>query len=185
MSSDRRKFLKDAGFGVVVAAILGPDILLTPAEARAKSVPLKVLDASELATLESAADILLPGASEAGVGYFIDEQLSRDPNDCLLIARYLQVPPPYTDFYKGGVQALNGIAHARHGKIFPQLPLALRQEIIAGLFPLQPQDWRGPPSQPLYLCLRSDAIDVVYGTMEGFADLGIPYLAHIEPSSKW
>jgi hypothetical protein len=185
INSDRRKFIKDAGFGVAVAAILGPDLLLTPAEAKTQSVPLKVLDEIELATLESAADVLLPGASEAGVGYFIDEQLSRDPNDSLLIARYLQVPPPYVGFYKGSVQALNGIAQVRHEKIFTQLPVALRQDIIASLFPQQPKDWRGPPSQPVYLCLRSDAIDVVYGTMEGFADLGIPYMAHIEPPSQW
>jgi len=185
MNSDRRDFLKHAGMGVAVATILGPDLLLTPAEAKTRSVPLKVLSESELATLESAADILLPGASAAGVGYFIDEQLSRDPNDSLLIARYLQVPPPYDGFYKGCVQALNGFARTRHAKIFAQLPVNLRQDLIASLFPEQPADWAGPPSQLAYLCLRSDAVDLVYGTMEGFADLEIPYLAHIEPPSKW
>lgn len=185
MNTDRRDFLKRAGMGVAVATILGPDLLLTPAEAKTRSVPLKVLSESELATLESAADILLPGASAAGVGYFIDEQLSRDPNDSLLIARYLQVPPPYDGFYKGCVQALNGFAQIRHDKNFPQLPEALRQDIIASLFPQQPEAWIGPPSQLVYLCLRSDAVDVVYGTLEGFADLGIPYLAHIAPPSKW
>ncbi len=185
MNNDRRDFLKHAGMGVAIAAIVGPDLLLTPAEAKTRSVPLKVLDASELATLESTADVLLPGASAAGVGYFIDEQLSRDPNDSLLMARYLQVPPPYGGFYKGCAQALNGFAQTRHGKIFAQLPVALRQDLVASLFPQQPHDWAGPPSQLAYLCLRSDAIDVVYGTMEGFADLGIPYLAHIEPPAKW
>jgi hypothetical protein len=26
---------------------------------------------------------------------------------------------------------------------------------------------------------------VVYGTMEGYADLGVPYMAHIAPQKRW
>jgi hypothetical protein len=33
--------------------------------------------------------------------------------------------------------------------------------------------------------LRSDAVDVVYGTMEGYASLGIPYMPHIAPTKRW
>jgi hypothetical protein len=33
--------------------------------------------------------------------------------------------------------------------------------------------------------LRSDAVDVVYGTEEGYKDLGIPYMAHIAPLKRW
>ncbi len=183
--SSRRQFLKDSGWGIAVASILGPEIFLSPAEAREKKLPLKVLSERELQTLEAAADILLPGAAAAGVGYFIDEQLSRSPNDNLLIARYLQVPPPYTGFYKGAAQAFDGFTQARHGKTFTQADTETRQQLVASLFPQQPEGWRGPPSQPVYLCLRSDAVDVVYGTMEGFSNLDIPYLAHIEPGEKW
>ena len=32
---------------------------------------------------------------------------------------------------------------------------------------------------------RPDAIDVVYGTKAGFEQLGVPYMAHIEPPSRW
>jgi hypothetical protein len=33
--------------------------------------------------------------------------------------------------------------------------------------------------------LRSDAVDVVYGTVEGYESLGIPYMAHIAPDRRW
>ena len=182
---DRREFLKQTGRGVTVAAIAGPALILTPAEAREQGVALKVLSESERQTLEAVGDVLLPGAAEAGVAYFIDEQLSRPANDSLLMARYLQVPPPYVNFYKGAIQALDGYAQTRGKNPFAALDQGKQEELVASLFPEQPADWRGPPSQPVYLCLRSDAVDVVYGTMDGFAELGIPYLAHIEPSQKW
>ena len=185
MDRQRRQLLRDTGRGILVAAIAGPALVLSPAEARQQQVPLKVLTEAELKTLEAVAEVLLPGSAAAGVGYFVDEQLSRDPNESLLIARYLQVPPPYVNFYKGALQALDGFAQSRGKKPFAELDQATREKLIASLFPEQPEDWRGPPSQPVYLCLRSDAVDVVYGTMDGFAELDIPYLAHIEPAEKW
>ena len=33
--------------------------------------------------------------------------------------------------------------------------------------------------------LRADALDVTYGTPEGFDALGIPYMAHIMPETPW
>jgi hypothetical protein len=185
IDSRRRQFLKDTGRGILVAAISGPALVLSPAEAREQRVALKVLTEAELQTLEAVAETLLPGSAAAGVGYFIDEQLSREPNESLLMARYLQLPPPYPGFYQGALQALDGFAQVRGKKPFAELDQAAREKLVASLFPEQPADWRGPPSQPVYLCLRSDAVDVVYGTMEGFAELDIPYLAHIEPTEKW
>ncbi len=185
MDPDRRKFLKQSGIGIAVATIAGPHLLLTPAEAKAKNIPLKVLTDSELKTLEAIAEILLPGSAQAGVAYFIDDQLAKDPNDSLLIARYFQVPPPYAGFYKGSVQALDGYATATHGKAFHQLEVSKQEQIVGSLFPEQPDGWQGPPAPLVYLCLRNDVVDVVYGTMDGFAKLDIPYLAHIEPPTKW
>ena len=63
MQRDRRQFLKDSGRGIAVAGIFGPAIFLSPAEARERHLPLKVLSEEELLTLEAAADILLPGAA--------------------------------------------------------------------------------------------------------------------------
>ena len=47
------------------------------------------------------------------------------------------------------------------------------------------EGWQGPPGPFVYLLLRSDAVDVVYGTMDGYAALGIPYMPHIAPSKRW
>ena len=43
----------------------------------------------------------------------------------------------------------------------------------------------GFPLFVFYMCLRSDAVDVVYGTPEGFKKLNIPYMEHILPPEGW
>ena len=48
-----------------------------------------------------------------------------------------------------------------------------------------PPGWSGPPAPVVYLVMRSDAVDVVYGTPKGFEDLGIPYMPHILPPTNW
>jgi len=48
-----------------------------------------------------------------------------------------------------------------------------------------PKAWIGPPAALFYFVLRNDALDVVYGTEAGFAKLGIPYMAHIAPPTRW
>ena len=45
--------------------------------------------------------------------------------------------------------------------------------------------WKGPGGGFVYLILRRDAVDVVYGTMAGYEGLGIPYMAHIAPTKRW
>ena len=47
------------------------------------------------------------------------------------------------------------------------------------------EGWTGPSGGFVYTLLRSDAVDVVYGTMEGYAALGIPYKPHIAPTKRW
>jgi len=32
---------------------------------------------------------------------------------------------------------------------------------------------------------RADGVDVVYGTVEGFERLGVPYMPHILPTARW
>ena len=150
-----------------------------------------MLTTGEVAILDAFADTLLPGASESGVAHFIDEQLSRAPNDSLLLARYLQIEPPYTGFYKGGLATLNGYCVKTFEKSFVEMDRAARKAFVATLFrmgpqgPINPQGWTGPPAPMLYLCIRSDAVDVTYGTMAGFEKLKVPYMAHIEPPANW
>jgi len=45
--------------------------------------------------------------------------------------------------------------------------------------------WKGAPASFFFFVLRSDAADLVYGTEEGFAKIGVPYAAHIAPKSSW
>src|SRR6267143_1000401 len=45
--------------------------------------------------------------------------------------------------------------------------------------------WQGPPAPFIYFVTRSDAVDVVYGTVEGYESLGIPYMPHIAPEKRW
>ncbi len=191
MAMDRRSFLKSTGLGISVLSLTGTTLLLTPIEARAKNIPFKVLSDNEVAILEAFAEELLPGAAKDGVAYFIDEQLSRDPNDSLLLARYMQVEPPLSGFYKAGLSVLNGFCKQRFGKSFLDMDKAARKAFVGTMLnmgpqgPIDPEGWIGPPAAILYLCVRSDAVDVVYGTMEGFEKLKVPYMAHIAPPAKW
>ena len=47
--------------------------------------------------------------------------------------------------------------------------------------------WLPPATCSSYVLfvLRADALDVTYGTPEGFEALGIPYMAHIMPETPW
>jgi hypothetical protein len=47
------------------------------------------------------------------------------------------------------------------------------------------EGWSGRPAALVYAVLRADAVDVVYGTMEGYEALGIPYMPHIPPEKRW
>ena len=47
------------------------------------------------------------------------------------------------------------------------------------------EGWAGKPGALIYAVLRADAVDVVYGTMEGYESLGIPYMPHIPPEKRW
>ena len=47
------------------------------------------------------------------------------------------------------------------------------------------EGWTGRPGALVYAVLRADAVDVVYGTMEGYEALGIPYMPHIPPEKRW
>jgi hypothetical protein len=178
--------------GVTMLSLTGSTLLLSPAEAYANKAPFKILTADEVAILEAFADELLSGASEAGVAHYVDEQLSRDdPHDNLLMARYFQIEPPQSGFYKAGLATLNGYCIQQFDKNFAELEQDTRKQLVASMFkfdehgPVDPDGWIGPPAAIFYLCVRSDAVDVVYGTMEGFANLNVPYMAHIKPPTKW
>ena len=185
MPQTRRRILQGAGIGLLSYSLGGRTVLLTPAEARAHGVPLQVLSSDEAATLETLCEALVPGAAEAGVVQFVDQQLSVDANDALLMARYLNVEPPYVNFYREAIAAVHAYSRARYLQPLPRLAQETVVTLIGEFAGEQPPQWEGPPSPLVYILLRGDAVDVAYGTVEGFERLGIPYLPHIVPPSNW
>lgn len=188
MTPGRRAVLAGAGaagLGLVLWRGGALDEWLPPAEVRARGGEPGTLGADEVRTLEAFAEVLLPGAAEAGVAQFVDHHLTVPAAESLLMIRYLDVPPPYADFYRGGLAALDAYSRATAGRAFHELAPARAEGLVKEIAAAPPPRWRGPPSPLLYFAVRADAVDVVYGTEAGFEKLGVPYQPHILPPSKW
>jgi len=71
------------------------------------------------------------------------------------------------------------------GRKFAALSTTDQRDFVRSMFQNKIEGWTGPGAGFVYTILRSDAVDVVYGTMEGYAALGIPYQAHIAPTTRW
>src|SRR5467141_3396353 len=111
----RRDFVRGATLGALAFTVGGAKILLTTREARAQGVPFRLLKASEAETVEALGEALVPGARAAGISHFIDQQLSVPPEDALLEARILNVKPPYSNYYRAAVGAIDRASQAREG----------------------------------------------------------------------
>jgi len=184
---ERRTLIRAAaGAGLIaVAGAGGATLWLTPRQAKEQGAGHKVLSAGEVETLEALGEVLLPGARADGIANFVDSQLAAPAADCLLILRYFDWPPPYAAFYKASLAALDGAAEAQFGKAYAALPAQQADALAGQLLGGRVKGWQGPPPPLFYMAARSDAVDVVYGTVEGFKKLGIPYMAHILPETKW
>ena len=184
-SVNRRMVLKGAALASLAYTVGGAEVLLSPREARAQGLALKVLTAEERAALDALAETLRPGARDAGLAHYVDQQLSADPGECLLLARALGVMPPYSDFYRAGLAGLDQSSRKAHGVKFAELAADKRAEFVEQVRQKIPEGWSGPPSPFFYFVTRGDCVDVYYGTVEGFERLGIPYMPHIVPIRKW
>jgi len=182
---DRRQFMRGAALGALAFTVGGAKVLLTPREARAQGVPYRLLQAREAETLEALGETLVPGARAAGIAHFIDHQISVAPEEALLEARILNVRPPYANFYKAAITAVDRAAAAQSDQRFAWLPAEAQREFVSLMRQNKLQGWQGPPAGFVYFVLRSDSVDVVYGTVEGYEALGIPYMAHIMPLKRW
>ena len=182
---ERRAFMQGAGLGTLAFVVGGAELMLTPRQANAEGVPLRTLTADQAATLDAVGETLVPGAKEAGITNFVDQQISIPPEQALLQARILAVRPPFANFYRAALGAIDGASNKIKGKKFAELSPQEQHDFI-GLMRVKKIDgWQGPPGPFVYTVLRSDAVDVVYATMEGYAALGIPYMPHIAPTQKW
>ncbi len=181
----RRAFMKGAGLGALAFTVGGVEVLLTPGDARAQGVPFRLLKVSEAETIEALGETLVPGARKAGIAHFIDHQISVPAEEALLQARIFNVRPPFANFYRAAAGAVDRGSEKVFGRKFASLSTVEQAEFVGQMRQNKIDGWTGPSGGFIYTLLRTDAVDVVYGTMEGYAALGIPYQAHIAPEKRW
>jgi hypothetical protein len=164
--------------------IAGDTLYLTPQEARSKGVPLRTLTDAQAETLSLLGETIVPGSAKLGLVQFLDHQLQADPNDALLIAKYFGVALPFIDFYAAGAKIADAMARRTARRSIAEMTDAELNKLVQRMSkPGTVID--GYPIFLFYLCLRSDAVDVVYGTPDGFRKLNIPYMQHILPPEGW
>ena len=182
---ERRVFLQGAGMGVLTFTVGGASVMMTPRAARAEGVPFRLLKSGEAAAIEALGEALVPGARQAGVAHFVDQQVSVPPGEALLEARQLNVRPPFISFYRAAISAVDKAAEARSGRRFAALGPDDQHAFIDAMRQNKIDGWQGPAGGFVYLVMRSDAVDVVYGTMDGYESMGVPYMPHIAPDRRW
>ena len=183
---ERRDFIKGAATGALAFTVGGVEVLLTARQARAQNVPFRLLKTNEAETIEALGETLVPGARAAGVAHFIDQQLSVPPGEALLEARILNVRPPYANFYRSAIGAVDSASKAlNNGRNLNELSPSEQHDFVDAMRQNKVESWQGPSGSLVYAVLRSDAVDVVYGTVEGYEALGIPYMPHIAPDKRW
>jgi hypothetical protein len=182
---ERRAFMKGAAIGALAFTVGGAEVLLTPRQAHAQSVPLRTLTAEQGATLDAVGEALVPGAKAAGITNFVDQQISGPPEEALLQARILNVRPPYANFYRAALTAIDNASGKANGRKFAELNPDEQRNFINQMRQNKLDGWQGPPGPFIYGILRSDAVDVTYATMDGYAALGVPYMPHIAPAKRW
>jgi hypothetical protein len=175
----RRELLANVGMSLIGFTISSAFGDITPAEAREKGVPLHNLSASEGRLLEAFGDVLLPGAAEAGIAHYVDDQLGR--SEPLLFLKYMDYVGSYVDFYKQGLSSLEQLSRGRQNRSFLELTPDQSWILVREISQKNLEGWSGPPAPLFYFVVRNDAVDVYYGTPEGFAKLGVPYMPMLEP----
>jgi len=183
---ERRVFLEGAMIGTLAFTVGGVETPLTPQQAYAQGVPLRTLQPEEANTLAAVGEALVPGARAAGVVQFIDQQISIPPEEALLEARIMNVRPPFANFYRAALGAIDRASRSRSGgRGFAELDATAQHDFIDTMRQNKIDGWQGPPAPFVYFLLRTDAVDVVYGTMDGYESLGVPYMPHIAPDKRW
>jgi ABC-type phosphate/phosphonate transport system substrate-binding protein len=80
---------------------------------------------------------------------------------------------------------IDDVGRKSFGKDFAALAAKDQREFVDRMRQNKLEGWAGKPAALAYAVLRADAVDVVYGTMEGYEALGIPYMPHIAPEKRW
>lgn len=174
----RRAFTGSAGAALLGVATAGRFALASPPSAAAERRKLSFLEERQATLLGRFGDTLIPGAATAGLVAYVDYFLARPASESVLSVRYLPVAPPYGEFYRGGLAALDALGFA---DLDETAAAALARRLLNNDRP----GWHGPPPRLFALAVRNDAVDVTYGTPDGFDRLDIPYLPHIFPGTPW
>jgi hypothetical protein len=153
----------------------------TVAEPTAETSAL--LSSRQSKVLQLVGERFVPGAIQCGHVPFVMKMLAMPPEDCLLAVKYFDISPPYVDTYRAALDSIDAESFRSLGIGFSEAPDAAQDGILGRMLSNDVHGWRGPAAPLVYHFLRLDAVDVVYGTQAGFAALGIPYMAHIEPPS--
>jgi Gluconate 2-dehydrogenase subunit 3 len=181
---DRRDLLKVSGASLAMAAAasLSP---FDPRKARAEELPFKILSLDEVSTIEALAETLVPGARDAGVSHYIDHELA-SPSPRLLL-RFAQLRGPLAPYYHVALAAFAASMTAQGNGAFLSLSPDAQHTVIEALRTgaIKPWDSSAVPPPVFYGMMRNDSVDVVYGSIEGFKQLDIPYMPHIAPSTTW
>jgi len=142
---ERRALMKGAALGALAFTVGGATVMLTTSQAHARNVPFRLLKEHEAEAIEAIGETLVPGARNAGVAHFIDQQLSVPPGEALLEARILNVRPPYANFYRAALGAIDRASKARHdGRRFAELSAPDQREFIDLM-----QSVTAVPSEPM------------------------------------
>jgi len=83
--------MKGAAIGTLAFTVGGAEVMLTPRQARAQGLALRTLTADQAAILDAVGETLVPGAKDAGIVHFVDQQISIAPQEALLEARIMNV----------------------------------------------------------------------------------------------
>lgn len=148
-----------------------------------QSAAFRILTESERRVLETLGDVLLPGARDAGIARYVDDQLSGATS--LLFLKYMDYAGSPASFYKDGLSALDRESVGRFGRPFAACSAEQQEGLVRDIAGGTPAGWSGPPAPLLYFVVRNDALDVYYGTPEGFDRLGIAYAPLAIPPAEW
>jgi hypothetical protein len=167
-----------------VGAVLVGAVAVRVGTGRAAIARRPALNADELRSLVAWYETLVPGAAQARVGDFIQEQLRADPPFALLQLRYLNWPPPFLDFYRAGIRAVNAAADRRGAPTFDALAAGDRLALARAAVTAKLDGWPATPPLPAWItATRADAMDVVYATPAALASQDMPMLQ--VPPPRW
>ena len=182
MALNRRDFHKTSGAILLSYFLGGGSLLLSPAEAKSRGIPYQIFTPEEAELMALLAEAIVPGSRNAGLSHYIDHQLATPKAESMLILKYMGVQGSPVDFYRPALRAFKKSCPLFQEKNVVDIGPQDLTDYITVMSQKNPPGWdNAPPAPFFYFVLRSDAIDVTYGTMDGFDKLDIPYMAHIEP----